>query len=111
MEMGESLTASEFISALIDDGVGAQAFMDSTFDNDFILLAEFCEMEGPKPIFTIPSVLNSTFNLNMFAVRILSVDCVSIMQTTDFLNFNVAGDIQVSYSLTTISINVATVEI
>lgn len=88
-------TMKSLISALVDDGIGTQAFMGSTFDSDFILLSEFCEMEGPKPIFTIPSVFNSTFNLNTFAVRIMSVDCVSIMQTTDFTNFNVAGDIQV----------------
>ena len=77
-------TMKSLISALVDDGIGTQAFMGSTFDSDFILLSEFCEMEGPKPIFTIPSVFNSTFNLNTFAVRIMSVDCVSIMQTTDF---------------------------
>ena len=88
-------TMKSLISALVDDGIGSQAFMGSTFDSDFILLSEFCEMEGPKPIFTIPSVFNSTFNLNTFAVRIMSVDCVSIMQTTDFTNFKVAGDIQV----------------
>ena len=95
-ELNDPPTVKSFISALVEDGIGAQAFMGSTFDGDFILLAEFCEMEGPKPIFTIPSVFNSTFNLNTFAVRIMSVDCVSIMQTTDFTNFKVAGDIQVN---------------
>lgn len=97
--MTEFLTASNFVSKLVDDGIGCQAFFDSTFDKDFILLAEFCELEGPKPIFTIPAIMHSTFNLNTFAVRIMSVDCVSIMQTTDFSNFTVAGDIQVSYVL------------
>ncbi|XP_066910195.1 guanine nucleotide exchange protein smcr8a-like [Clytia hemisphaerica] len=95
MASDDTQTVGAFISSLVEDGIGSQAFMGSTFDSDFILLAEFCEMEGPKPIFTIPSVFNSTFNLNTFAVRIMSVDCVSIMQTTDFTNFKVAGDIQV----------------
>lgn len=88
-------TANDFISQLVDDGYPSQPWPSSTFENDFILLSEFSEMVGPKPIFTIPMQHNSKFDLNEFAVRIMSVDCVSIMQTTDFSSFNIAGDIQV----------------
>ncbi|CAM1296803.1 SMCR8 (predicted) [Pycnogonum litorale] len=42
--------------------------------SDFILLAEFCELQGPKPLICIPSNLKCSFDLNTFTVRILSVD-------------------------------------
>ncbi|XP_028302119.1 guanine nucleotide exchange protein smcr8b isoform X2 [Gouania willdenowi] len=46
------------------------------FHRDFILVAEFCEQVGPKPVLTIPddhSVIGS-FDINHFSVRIMSVD-------------------------------------
>ncbi|XP_026158463.1 guanine nucleotide exchange protein smcr8b [Mastacembelus armatus] len=46
------------------------------FHRDFILVAEFSEQVGPKPVLTIPDdprVIGS-FNLNHFSVRIMSVD-------------------------------------
>ncbi|KAK2817302.1 hypothetical protein Q5P01_025493 [Channa striata] len=46
------------------------------FHRDFILVAEFSEQVGPKPVLTIPDdprVLGS-FDLNHFSVRIMSVD-------------------------------------
>lgn len=46
------------------------------FTRDFILVAEFSEQVGPKPVLTIPDdprVIGS-FDLNHFSVRIMSVD-------------------------------------
>ncbi|XP_062243678.1 guanine nucleotide exchange protein smcr8b isoform X1 [Platichthys flesus] len=46
------------------------------FQRDFILVAEFSEQVGPKPVLTIPDdprVIGS-FDLNHFSVRIMSVD-------------------------------------
>ncbi|XP_054912327.1 guanine nucleotide exchange protein smcr8b [Poeciliopsis prolifica] len=46
------------------------------FHRDFILVAEFSEQVGPKPVLTIPNdpkVIGS-FDLNHFSVRIMSVD-------------------------------------
>ncbi|XP_029002603.1 guanine nucleotide exchange protein smcr8b [Betta splendens] len=46
------------------------------FHRDFILVAEFSEQVGPKPVLTVPDdprVIGS-FDLNHFSVRIMSVD-------------------------------------
>nr|XP_020499035.1 guanine nucleotide exchange protein smcr8a-like [Labrus bergylta] len=46
------------------------------FHRDFILVAEFSEQVGPKPVLTIPddSRAIGSFDLNHFSVRIMSVD-------------------------------------
>ncbi|XP_068606974.1 guanine nucleotide exchange protein smcr8b [Brachionichthys hirsutus] len=46
------------------------------FHRDFILVAEFSEQVGPKPVLTIPddSGVVGSFDLNHFSVRIMSVD-------------------------------------
>uniref|UniRef100_A0A667WE29 Smith-Magenis syndrome chromosome region, candidate 8b n=1 Tax=Myripristis murdjan TaxID=586833 RepID=A0A667WE29_9TELE len=46
------------------------------FHRDFILVAEFSEQVGPKPVLTIPdgSGVIGSFDLNHFSVRIMSVD-------------------------------------
>lgn len=53
-------------------------FRTAACQDDFVMLAEFSEQEGPKPLMTIPSqfLLDSKkgFDLNDFAVRIMSVD-------------------------------------
>ncbi|CAL1534978.1 unnamed protein product [Lymnaea stagnalis] len=41
---------------------------------DFIMVAEFSELEGPKPVLTIPKDGGANFDQNTFAVRILAVD-------------------------------------
>ncbi|XP_017281939.1 guanine nucleotide exchange protein smcr8b [Kryptolebias marmoratus] len=49
---------------------------EAQFRRDFILVAEFSEQVGPKPVLTIPDnqkVIGS-FDLNHFSVRIMSVD-------------------------------------
>lgn len=50
---------------------------------DFILLSEFCEVEGPRCVMTIPTTLphlnnNEHFNLDEFLLYIM---------TTDYQNF------------------------
>lgn len=50
---------------------------------DFILISEFCEVEGPRCVLTIPAVLphlnnNENFNLDEFLLYIM---------TTDYQNF------------------------
>uniref|UniRef100_A0A096LUW2 Smith-Magenis syndrome chromosomal region candidate gene 8 protein homolog n=1 Tax=Poecilia formosa TaxID=48698 RepID=A0A096LUW2_POEFO len=46
------------------------------FHRDFILVAEFSEQVGPKPVLTIPNnpKIIGSFDLNHFSVRIMSVD-------------------------------------
>jgi hypothetical protein len=44
------------------------------FQNDFILLAEFCEQRGPVPLLVIPEKGSGRFDLSRFVVRILSSD-------------------------------------
>ncbi|XP_029367343.1 guanine nucleotide exchange protein smcr8b isoform X2 [Echeneis naucrates] len=46
------------------------------FCRDFILVAEFSEQVGPKPVLTIPDDprVIGTFDLNHFSVRLMSVD-------------------------------------
>ena len=56
---------------------------------------EFSELDGPKPLLTIPVSLKTDFDLNAFAVLIMSAGCASIMQTTEFPEFNIPGHIQV----------------
>lgn len=51
---------------------------------DFILVSEFCEVYGPRSVFTIPSLLphlnnNDHFNLDEFLLYIM---------TTDYQNFS-----------------------
>ena len=88
------VTADDFISQLVHDALSPTPY--TSFNKDFILLAEFSEMEGPKPILTIPRDLRTSFNLEQFSLRIMSSDCVSILHTTsDLTSFNIAGDIQV----------------
>ncbi|XP_077426526.1 guanine nucleotide exchange protein SMCR8-like [Vanacampus margaritifer] len=46
------------------------------FDKDFVLVAEFSEQVGPKPVMTIPDEAGASgsLDLNHFSVRIMSVD-------------------------------------
>ncbi|XP_071478743.1 guanine nucleotide exchange protein smcr8a-like [Diadema antillarum] len=45
-----------------------------TCGKDFILVCEFSELEGPKPLITIPKDGGSSFDKNMYAVKIMAVD-------------------------------------
>ncbi|KAL3881516.1 hypothetical protein ACJMK2_027948 [Sinanodonta woodiana] len=47
---------------------------DSSSLDDFILIAEFSEREGPKPVLVIPKDGGQDFDQNEFSVRILAVD-------------------------------------
>lgn len=45
-----------------------------SFNNDFILIAEFCEQRGPVPLLVFPPRGSDKFDLNKFVVRILTSD-------------------------------------
>ncbi|XP_053332393.1 guanine nucleotide exchange protein smcr8b [Clarias gariepinus] len=47
-----------------------------SFTKDFILISEFSEQVGPQPILTVPDQTTAcgSFDLNQFALRIMSVD-------------------------------------
>ncbi|BFZ25297.1 hypothetical protein BsWGS_28336 [Bradybaena similaris] len=60
---------------------------------DFIMIAEFSELEGPKPLMTIPKDGGDNFDQNTFAVRILAVDH---QNSTD--GFSISEDAQVVVS-------------
>ncbi|XP_078698025.1 guanine nucleotide exchange protein SMCR8-like isoform X2 [Branchiostoma floridae x Branchiostoma belcheri] len=47
---------------------------DAKVTEDFVLIAEFSEQEGPKPLETIPEYGGGRFDKNNFAVRIMSAD-------------------------------------
>ncbi|XP_077976951.1 guanine nucleotide exchange protein smcr8a-like [Glandiceps talaboti] len=63
----------------------------ASFMQDFILIAEFSEQEGPRPLITIPTDGEGKFDLNAFAVKIMAVD----YQMLGSSNFTVAGDTQI----------------
>ncbi|XP_052087227.1 guanine nucleotide exchange protein smcr8a-like [Mytilus californianus] len=63
-------------------------------DTDIIVIAEFSELEGPKPVITIPNDRDIHFNINDFTVRIMSVDLGSSGQQ----GFNMPEDSQVMMS-------------
>jgi hypothetical protein len=62
---------------------------------DFILLAEFSEQEGPKPLLTIPDGGSGNFDQNTFAVRIMAVDYQAQNRES---RFSLAVDTQVVQS-------------
>ncbi|XP_038059585.1 guanine nucleotide exchange protein SMCR8-like [Patiria miniata] len=45
-----------------------------TFDEDFVLVCEFSELEGPKPVMTIPTEAGGDFDLNDFSLKIMAID-------------------------------------
>ena len=46
----------------------------ASYTDDFILLSEFSEIEGPKPLFTIPIDGGCNFNKNDYALHVMCVD-------------------------------------
>ena len=69
-----------------------------SFDRDFILISEFSELVGPKPVLTIPEDGGASFNTNAFAVRIMSVDCTAPLTVdcdSSKAGFQTVGDTQV----------------
>lgn len=76
----------------------AQPWPVCSFDEDFILVSEFSEIVGPRPVLTLPEECATSFNKNSFAVRIMSVDCTApVTVDTDSKKdgFHIAGDTQV----------------
>ncbi|XP_048577864.1 guanine nucleotide exchange protein smcr8a [Nematostella vectensis] len=67
----------------------------AAFEEDFILIAEFSENEGPRPVLTIPSEGGGTFDKNAFAVHVMSVDYHAQERNTAF---SVAEDTQLFLS-------------
>lgn len=66
------------------------------FSGDFILIAEFAENEGPKPVMTIPKNGGGNFDINAFAVHVMSVDYTHARHTT--CNFSIVEDTQLLLS-------------
>lgn len=50
------------------------------YTDDFILLTEFSEIEGPKPLLTIPTDGGTGFNKNDYSVHLMCVDFHSHLQ-------------------------------
>ncbi|XP_061172837.1 guanine nucleotide exchange protein SMCR8-like [Saccostrea echinata] len=67
---------------------------ETQLDMDFILVAEFSELEGPREVLTIPRGGSSNFNITDFSVRIMSLD----HQTTTKQGFHLIEDSQVMFS-------------
>lgn len=57
---------------------------------DFILIAEFAENEGPKPVMMIPKNAGENFDVNAFAVHVMSVDYTQSRGS----NFSIVEDTQ-----------------
>ncbi|XP_071800582.1 guanine nucleotide exchange protein smcr8a-like isoform X2 [Asterias amurensis] len=45
-----------------------------TFEGDFVLVCEFSELEGPKPVMTVPKDSGGDFEQNDFALKIMAID-------------------------------------
>ncbi len=68
----------DLITCLVEGSRGHESPWPSChFDEDFILVSEFSELEGPRPLLTIPEDGGGSFNVNTFTVRIMSVDCTA----------------------------------
>lgn len=65
-------------------------YRDAPIKGDFILIAEFSEQVGPKPVITIPKDVSGAFDQNHFAVKIMSVDYQHVSSGT----FSLADDTQ-----------------
>jgi hypothetical protein len=52
------------------------------YTDDFILLSEFSEIEGPKPLLTIPTDGGTGFNKNEYSLHLMCVDFHSHLQTS-----------------------------
>lgn len=65
------------------------------FQQDFICISEFCEQQGPIPIFTIPQKGEGKFDLNSFVVRIQASDHTRKVDRGDHGSFCRAEDTQV----------------
>ena len=50
------------------------------YTDDFILLSEFSEIEGPKPLLTIPTDGGTGFNKNEYSLHLMCVDFHSHLQ-------------------------------
>ena len=91
---------SKLISSLVDcsRNRNSQPWPVCSFDQDFILIAEFSELVGPRPVLTIPEDGGASFNKNVFTVRIMSVDCTAPLTIDSESNkegFQTVGDTQV----------------
>ncbi|XP_046368908.2 guanine nucleotide exchange protein SMCR8-like isoform X2 [Haliotis rufescens] len=63
------------------------------FEEDFIIVAEFSEIEGPKPVMLIPKNGGGNFDQNTFSVKIMAVD-----HQTNSVGFSISEDTQVVIS-------------
>ncbi|XP_006825462.1 guanine nucleotide exchange protein smcr8a-like, partial [Saccoglossus kowalevskii] len=61
---------------------------NASFEEDFILISEFSEQEGPKPLISIPTEAGGKFDINAFAVKVMAVD----YQMVGSCSFSVAMD-------------------
>lgn len=57
-----------------------QLLNHSSYTDDFILISEFSEIEGPKPLFTIPIDGGCNFNKNDYSLNVMCVDFHSSQQ-------------------------------
>ncbi|CAB4007995.1 Hypothetical predicted protein [Paramuricea clavata] len=64
------------------------------FMQDFIMVAEFSEHEGPRPLFTIPDDAGKMFDQNAFSVHVMSVD----YHAQSGLSFSLVDDTQLIFS-------------
>ncbi|RDD46793.1 Smith-Magenis syndrome chromosomal region candidate gene 8 protein-like protein [Trichoplax sp. H2] len=67
---------------------------NKNFEQDFILLVEFSEIEGPKPLMTIPNHGGSNFDKSNFALEAMSVD----YQSREGHGFSIVDDSQLVMS-------------
>ncbi|KXJ14395.1 guanine nucleotide exchange protein smcr8a isoform X2 [Exaiptasia diaphana] len=59
-------------------------WMKTTFEEDFILITEFAENEGPRDVLTLPSNGGGSFDKNAFALHVMSVDFQSQNRNAEF---------------------------
>ena len=73
----------------------------ASYTDDFILLSEFSEIEGPKPLFTIPTDGGCNFNKNDYSLHVMCVDFHTTQQQQKNLsNTLISNGLTSRFSLT-----------
>ncbi|XP_076445697.1 guanine nucleotide exchange protein SMCR8-like [Babylonia areolata] len=74
-------------------GRGHEVMDDRSYVEDFVMVAEFSEIEGPKPVLTIPKDAGSNVDKNALSVKLMAVD-----HQTSSEGFSISEDTQVVLS-------------
>ena len=75
-------TTNHSIKSQMSETSSINSTGSSYYTDDFILLTEFSEIEGPKPLLTIPTDGGTAFNKNEYSLHLMCVDFHSHLKPT-----------------------------